>query len=229
MSAQAWSVSGWFFAGAIRATTAEARVHPGGVPAGESAHAGARRDEEPVDQGHPFEVVFVCTGNRARSPLGEAFLKMLVGPDVVVRSVGILDVGSEPALPQALRAARHFGVDLTAHRARFLESGELGRADLVLGFEPTHVSMAIVEGCARRERTFSLPELTEILDQLAFDAASSLTREGLLGLANEQRPTGFLQAPVIPDPLGGSDDVFLATADEIQRHVRYIAEVLFPR
>ena len=112
-----------------------------------------------------FELVLLCTGNRARSPIAEAFLRdLLADLPVRVRSLGTLEVGSAPALPEAIEAAAARGLDISAHRARALAGEDLSGADLVVGFEQRHVVAAVVDGGARRDRVFSLPELVELLE-----------------------------------------------------------------
>jgi protein-tyrosine phosphatase len=113
-----------------------------------------------------FELVLLCTGNRARSPIAEAFLRdLLADLPVRVRSLGTLEVGAAPALPEAIEAAAARGLDISAHRARALAGEDLSGADLVVGFEQRHVVAAVVDGGARRDRVFSLPELVELLEQ----------------------------------------------------------------
>jgi protein-tyrosine phosphatase len=175
-----------------------------------------------------FEVVFICTGNRARSPTAEGILRLHVPADVDVRSVGLLDVGPVPALEPAVRAAQRFGVELGAHRARMLAQRELRDVDLVLGFEPAHISAAVVDGGARVERTFSLPELGDLLTRYGADIGPALDRSSIVQFAHGRRPVGFLSAPSITDPFGEPDAVFLKTADEIDRQLRPIVSVLFP-
>ena len=176
-----------------------------------------------------FGVVFICTANRARSPTAEAFLLAQRVPGVRVSSFGVLELGGAAALEPAVRAATHFGIDLSSHRAHPLEGGELADSDLVVGFEPAHVSAAIVDGRAPVERTFSLAELAGILSSLEPRLEPDLSREEVRQLAHASRPVGFLSTPVVRDPLGASDQRFLEIAGEIGGHVRVIAEVLLRR
>ena len=63
---------------------------------------------ETVAEHAPFHVVFVCTGNRARSPLAEVFLRAKVDSGAVrVESYGTLELGPAPATPEAIAAASH--------------------------------------------------------------------------------------------------------------------------
>src|SRR5680860_173255 len=111
-----------------------------------------------------FEVVFVCTGNRARSPLAAVlFDRYSEGVDVRVHSVGTLELGSLPALPRAVEAGRDLFVDLSGHLTRSVRDVDLSSADVVLGFESFHVSAAIAQGGAHPERTFLLRELVALL------------------------------------------------------------------
>src|SRR5439155_4834134 len=107
-----------------------------------------------------FDVVFVCTGNRFRSPLAEALLRAATGGQPVrVRSVGTLRLDAEPALPEAVESAQQLGLDISQHRSCCIEDVDLSSADLVVGFEANHVASAVVDAGADRKRTFLLPEL----------------------------------------------------------------------
>ena len=69
------------------------------------ALTGHNNVNDPWRCGEPFEVVFVCTANRARSALAEArFRKYISGIDAVVRSAGTLGVESAPVLTASRRS-----------------------------------------------------------------------------------------------------------------------------
>jgi protein-tyrosine phosphatase len=178
-----------------------------------------------------FEVVFVCTGNRARSPLAEAvFRRETTGLDAEVSSVGTLELGSVSALPDAIAAARRLGLDLEAHRSRSLRAAPLDDADLVLGFEPSNVAAAIAEGGASPNRTFLLRELVMLLDPRV-DADHPVARARAVVAAADARrvPSGsyFSPALVVADPLGRPAKVMHETAAEIERLVRQLVLGLF--
>jgi protein-tyrosine phosphatase len=177
----------------------------------------------------PLEVTFVCTGNRARSPLAEAlFRKYTVGVETSVASVGTMNVEAVPALPEAIEAARRLGVDLTGHTARALRAGSLAAADLVVGFESSHVSIAVVEGAARPEHTFLLGELAALLDVPGVDPDPCVRARTSIATADARRVrTRPDVTRVIPDPFGKSTKVMHGTADEIDRLVRKLVHGLF--
>ena len=114
-----------------------------------------------------LHVVFICTGNRFRSPLaaaifGDAAAKH--GVPVTVESVGTLDTGSPPAFPETIEHAERFGLDISDHRARHALAVDLTGADVVIGFERTHVAFAIVDAGVPAEKAFTLPELVQLLE-----------------------------------------------------------------
>jgi protein-tyrosine phosphatase len=186
-----------------------------------------------ADRARPFEVAFVCTGNRFRSPLAAALLTAEAGElPVQVCSLGVLELGPAPALPEAIEVAETFGLDLVGHRARDLAQIDLEPFDLVVGFERMHVRAAVVDGGARIERTFTLPELVELLESIPNPPAQTdpLDQAGeRLTQAHELRPPGFRTRAVaeIADPLGRAGREQRRTAEELQGLVRRLARLLF--
>lgn len=177
----------------------------------------------------PFEVVFVCTGNRARSPLAEVlFRKYATGIDASATSFGTLGLDGEPALPSAVEAARVLGVDLSAHASRPLESADLSGADLVLGFEPSHVSMAVVDGRASIGHTFLLGELLPLLDLSAVDEDACERARMAVSIADSRRVRTRPDASrAIADPYGLPAKAMQRAAEEIDRLVRALVPGLF--
>jgi protein-tyrosine phosphatase len=180
-----------------------------------------------------FEVAFVCTGNRFRSPLAAALFAAEAGKlPVRVCSLGVLELGPAPALPEAIELAESFGLDVSGHRARDLAQLDLEPFDLVVGFERMHVRAAVVDGLAHMERTFTLPELVELLEGLPDPASGPdpVDRAGTrVAQAHELRPPGFRTRPMaeIADPLGRSAREQRRTAHELQAFVERLAKLLF--
>ncbi len=164
-----------------------------------------------------FEVVFVCTGNRARSPLAEAlYRRYSEGAETVVTSYGTSDVGLMPPLPQAVEAAATLGVDLSGHRARTLRRGSLGDADLVLGFEPFHQAVAVVEGGAPAAHTFLLAELVSLLEEPFAGSVSETDARAAVAYADSRRVRSRPAAEAaIADPIGRPDDMMSQIATQI--------------
>src|SRR6185312_16331316 len=111
----------------------------------------------PPRRDDPFAIVFVCSGNRFRSPLAEHLMRDATeGLPVRVSSVGTLGIRESPALDEARALAREVGIDLDGHRSRPLRRELVEHADLVLGFERRHVAHAVVDGGVPRERAFTV-------------------------------------------------------------------------
>ena len=153
-----------------------------------------------------FRVVFVCTGNRFRSPLAAAlFRREADGLPLEVTSVGTLNLGEVKALPEAAAAAERFGVDLSAHRARPLSAEALRGADLVVGFERMHVLTAVVDGGVARERAFTLPELVSLLPEGEIrgdQRPAARARDAVRHAARSRVDPQLTSVPELADPLG---------------------------
>src|SRR5262249_44708334 len=61
-------------------------------------------------------ILFVCKGNRCRSPFAEAYARGVLGSERRVLSAGYDPKQGRPCPKHAVAAAREVGVDLTAHR-----------------------------------------------------------------------------------------------------------------
>jgi protein-tyrosine-phosphatase len=187
-------------------------------------------------EGGILEVTFVCTGNRARSPLAEALFRRRVDDlPVKISSFGTLDVGSRPALADAIAVGASLGVDLTSHLARRLPPGGLRHADLVIGFEPAHIDAAIAEGGADPARAFMILELPDVLGSLSPPplvsgvALSGVARaRSVIDAMREQRTLrAQVAAPPLRDPYGERHQVFAETARVINALTTLLAVELF--
>ena len=183
-----------------------------------------------MDAAAEFDVVVICSGNRFRSPIAEAVLRREAEAlPVRVRSFGTMDLPSGHALSEAIELAPGYGLDLMSHRSRPLAGENLSGADLVIGFEQIHVSMAVISAGAQRERTFLITELVAGLDESApsqedgvVDRARAAVRQ-----ADEARKAAPGTPQEIADPIGGPAAGYRKTADEVYRLTTRLAERLF--
>jgi protein-tyrosine-phosphatase len=183
--------------------------------------------------GASFEIVVICSGNRFRSPLVAAYLREATqGLPVSVSSAGTLDLGGLPVLEGAAAAARALDLDLSDHVSRYVGKVPLGGADLVVGFERMHVTTAVVDGEAKRERTFTLPELVALLEQHEPPQAGDPVERARLAIAQADRArareSGLL-LPEIADPIGTSAKAQRRTALELTDLAGRLVTELFGR
>jgi protein-tyrosine phosphatase len=148
-----------------------------------------------------FHAVFVCTGNRFRSPLAAAVFRSeseRLGAAVEVESYGVLELDGAGPLPEALELGSDLGVDLASHRSRALRPEALGSADVVVGFERMHVVTAVMDAGAPRNVAFTLPQLVQLLGAVPSGAPDARAR---IAAAAERRG-GFGDIAELEDPLG---------------------------
>jgi arsenate reductase len=65
-----------------------------------------------------LRVLFVCTGNRARSQMAEGFLRHFAGDRFEVHSAGTVPKGISPITVEVMREV---GIDVSAHRSKSVE------------------------------------------------------------------------------------------------------------
>jgi protein-tyrosine-phosphatase len=178
-----------------------------------------------------FEIVVVCTRNRFRSPLAAGLLAAATQElPVRVTSCGTLGADGEAALEEAVAGGRRFGVDVSNHRSRPLRRDELRDADLVLGFERAHVAKAVVDGGAPPDRTFTLPELVELLRFAAPVAGLDPVERAREGVARAARLRAFEHgalAAEFGDPAGTGRRSERAAARRLHDLVAELVAALF--
>jgi protein-tyrosine phosphatase len=206
----------------------------------ESGVAAARRSRKvvagestPDSRTDSLEVVFLCTGNRFRSPLAAAlFAEATTGLPVFVQSAGTLNVGSPPPFAETIEHAHRFGLDISGHRARPLADQDVSAADLLVGFEHAHVAVAVIDAGVQRERAFTLPEIVQLLDladeTLDVETPSQRARLAIARADATRVAMGRTPGrPELADPVGHSRAVYAQRADEIRDLVDRLVSALF--
>jgi protein-tyrosine-phosphatase len=182
-----------------------------------------------VDQ---FSIVFICSGNRFRSPLAEAFVRRLtMGLPVVVQSFGTLRLGAAPALAEARKLGLSLGLDLSEHRARLIGVESIEDADLVIGFDQEHVRRGVIDGNASIKRSFAFRELVALLEDATepeIDDVVQRARHAVEQAASlRDAATDAWDAGAIADPFGRSWRVYRDTAAEIRELSLKLVDALF--
>ncbi|MEO3430902.1 arsenate reductase ArsC [Pelagibius sp. CAU 1746] len=81
----------------------------------------------------PAAVLFACTQNSVRSPIGEALLKHLLGHRVYVDSVGVRSGEIDPFVIEVMD---EIGIDVSRHRAKSFDDLEDTSFDLIISLSP---------------------------------------------------------------------------------------------
>lgn len=166
----------------------------------------------------PATVLFLCTGNAARSVMGAVALAQL-RPDLQVASAGTLTVDGLPISWRTKAALDDVGLPTPAHRSRQATAADLDAADLIVAMAPEHVAWVRREHPAFAGRTATIKHLTGALDP---GPAPLAARVAPLDLAGHV-PTDLEE---VADPGGGEVDVFIACAREVVDLVGRLAGLL---
>ena len=162
-----------------------------------------------------LSVLFLCTGNAARSVLAGAALR-LMRPDVEVATAGTLSVDGLPMSWRMRAALDAVGLAWPRHASTQATRTHLDKADLVVAMAPEHVEWVRRDHPAVSHRTATLKHL---VDALAPAGPPLVDRVEALGLTDHHlRPD-----EEIMDPGSGDVDAFIACAHDVVDLVKRLA------
>ena len=110
-------------------------------------------------------ILFVCTGNICRSPMGEALLRhglIAAGADHPVASAGTHAMDGGPATGHGIEVLRDRGIDLTGHLSRHLNAEIVDGADLIVAMTRQHEAVVGRLDPMARGRTFLAGEVARL-------------------------------------------------------------------
>ena len=161
------------------------------------------------------KILFVCTGNTCRSPMAEGIFNHAVSrrEDLAGRfasfSAGLSADEGEPASENSIKVLRdEWGIDISEHRSRRLDGCDVEAACLVLAMTRGHKDALMSAFPIARQKTFTLKEYALFAGQRSCC------------------PQEYDYAFDIPDPYGGSLQVYKICAWEIKEAVGRLLEKL---
>jgi len=167
-------------------------------------------------------IVFLCTGNAARSVMAAAMMRELLGPesDYLIASGGTHVLPGQPMSVRTRRALERHGLSDPWHRSHQLEESDVERSSLIVAMEPMHVHWMRRTHPQGLRKTGSLARLASGLSaNPGVEAAASGMREAFdvrvasLSLGDHKMEDW----EEIVDPASGEQPDFDVCADLIHR------------
>lgn len=181
-----------------------------------------------------MRILFVCSGNICRSPLGAQLLikqlELNASANVIESAGTVADDGAAMDVAAAAQSVRLGGKPL-AHRSRYLTEKIASSADLVLTAERSHRAAVVKLAPRAAKRAFTIKQFARILNGLkGGDLVGVSTLNELVERVARLR--GVIPPPIdvicddITDPYRRSEATQQRVADEIDAAVRVIASAL---
>lgn len=172
-----------------------------------------------------MHIMFVCTGNICRSPMGELLLaRYLANTTVRVSSAGTRGLPMHQIDPSSARLMDSVGINSSGFRSRRLTRQMAEEADLILCFEASQRKDIVTLAPAAVRYTFLLNDFANMCEYCA--------KNGLVkGLTIQERLQSVIDAssmirPMLPapddieDPHGKEFAKFRKAADQTNQAIR---------
>jgi protein-tyrosine phosphatase len=179
-----------------------------------------------------FAVLFLCTGNICRSPMGERLLAARIGAaPITVTSAGTHGLVGHPMDRPSALVLRELGGDPTGHSGRRLTPALIDAADLVLTAQGEHCSIVLREQPRALRKTFTMREFGRLgvgMERLEHPLDADRLRARVAQVAGRR---GQLAPPApgadeIGDPYGAPLPAVRACGAQIDAAVRAILAAL---
>ncbi|QSR88508.1 serine hydroxymethyltransferase [Methylacidiphilum caldifontis] len=137
-------------------------------------------------------ILFVCTGNICRSPMAKGLFESLIqgNKDIQVDSAGIGAVSGLPPSPHAIEVMAEIGIDISHIRSKPVNSELIRKADFIFCMSYSHLDSLLLLYPDAGDKIFLLLEFAQDLPIMA--------RE-------------------IPDPIGGSIELYKLCRDQMRQ------------
>jgi protein-tyrosine phosphatase len=166
-------------------------------------------------------IVFVCTGNAARSVMAGAMFRRLA-PEWTVSTAGTHVIEGQPMSWRTQEALTRLGFSADGHRSHQVDAADLRAADLVVAFEGWHVAYIRRAHASVADRTATIRRWVRCLPTTAGPLTRRITALHLSTVALEPWED-------VDDPAGGDIDVVAACAEEVLELTTALASVLTSR
>ncbi len=128
-----------------------------------------------------------------------------IGDKFIVESAGVNAYDGDTASANSIKVLKErFGIDISGHRSKQINSDLVNKADLILTLTVGHRDMVVYNFPGARDKTFTIKEFV---------------RKNSKGT----KDTGSLD---VRDPFGGSMEVYEKCAEEIASEIRALMIVL---
>jgi protein-tyrosine phosphatase len=179
------------------------------------------------------DLLFVCTGNRCRSPVADALAWRSLrdrGIEAKVASAGILE-GGAPLPTETMRVLSERGIECGERRSVQITPELLAESSLIVGMDRSHVREVVVLDGEAWPRTFTLKEAVRRAHQVGPRHVALPFSDWAVRLGEGREPSEMLGASSqddIDDPIGAPYAAHERTAEIIGELVDDLIDLAWP-